>query len=137
MSRTFARANGSEPFLIFGFTFLVWDKLYRAFADGEVDLSNAILIHSGGWKKLEAQKVSNAEFRAALKRRFNLTNIFNFYGFVEQIGSVFIEGPDGLLYPPNFTDIIIRRAAQLGARGGRRRGRHPGCLAAAPILSRP
>jgi hypothetical protein len=105
----FARANGREPFLMFGFTFLVWDKLYRAFADGEVDLSNAILIHSGGWKKLEAQKVSNAEFRAALKRRFNLTNIFNFYGFVEQIGSVFIEGPDGLLYPPNFTDIIIRR----------------------------
>jgi hypothetical protein len=65
----FVRANGSEPFLIFGFTFLVWDKLYRSFADGEVDLSNAILIHSGGWKKLEAQKVSNAEFRAALKRR--------------------------------------------------------------------
>ena len=80
-----------------------------AFADGEVDLSNAILIHSGGWKKLEAQKVSNAEFRAALKRRFGLENVFNFYGFVEQIGSVFIEGPDGLLYPPNFTDVIIRR----------------------------
>ncbi len=38
-----------------------------------------------------------------------MTNIFNFYGFVEQIGSVFIEGPDGLLYPPNFTDVIIRR----------------------------
>ena len=133
----FARANGGEPFLIFGFTFLVWDKLYRSFTDGEIDLSNAILIHSGGWKKLEAQKVSNAEFRAALKRRFNLTNIFNFYGFVEQIGSVFIEGPDGLLYPPNFTDIIIRQAAQLGAGGSRRRGGHPGYFAAAPILSRP
>ena len=90
---TFIRANGREPFLIFGFTFLVWDKLYRSFADGELDLSNAVLIHSGGWKKLEAQKVSNAEFRAALKRRFKLTNIFNFYGFVEQIGSVFIERP--------------------------------------------
>ena len=106
---TFVRAHGHEPFLIFGFTFLVWDKLYRAFADGELDLSAAVLIHSGGWKKLEAQKVSNAEFRSALKRRFNLSNIFNFYGFVEQIGSVFIEGPDGLLYPPNFTDIIVRR----------------------------
>ena len=22
---------------------------------------------------------------------------------------MFIEGPDGLLYPPNFTDIIVRR----------------------------
>lgn len=109
LATTFVRAHGNEPFLLFGFTFLVWDKLYRAFADGEVDLSNAILIHSGGWKKLEAQKVSNAEFRSALTRRFNLVNIFNFYGFVEQIGSVFIEGGDGLLYPPNFTDIIIRR----------------------------
>ncbi len=106
---TFVSANGKEPFLIFGFTFLVWDKLYRTFADGELDLSNAILIHSGGWKKLEAQKVSNAEFRAALKRRFGLESLFNFYGFVEQIGSVFIEGPDGLLYPPNFTDVIVRR----------------------------
>jgi Acyl-protein synthetase, LuxE len=105
----FARAHGKEPFLIFGFTFLIWDKLYRTFADGELDLSTAILIHSGGWKKLEAQKVSNTEFRAALKRRFGLANLFNFYGFVEQIGSVFIEGPDGLLYPPNFTDVIVRR----------------------------
>jgi hypothetical protein len=106
---TFVRSHGKEPFLIFGFTFLIWDKLYRTFADGELDLSKAILIHSGGWKKLEAQKVSNPEFRAALKRRFDLRNIFNFYGFVEQIGSVFIEGPDGLLYPPNFTDVIVRR----------------------------
>ncbi len=44
-----------------------------------------------------------------MKRRFNISRIFNFYGFVEQIGSVFIEGADGFLYPPNFTDVIIRR----------------------------
>jgi hypothetical protein len=105
----FVRTNGGGPFLIFGFTFLIWDKLYRSFADGEINLSEAILIHSGGWKKLESQKVSNAEFRAALKRRFDLDKIYNFYGFVEQIGSVFLEGPDGLLYPPNFTDVIVRR----------------------------
>ena len=119
---TFVRNNGAQPFLLFGFTFLVWDKLYRTFEDGEIDLMNAILIHSGGWKKLEAQKVSNAEFRAALKRRFGLSNVYNFYGFVEQIGSVFVEGQDGLLYPPNFTDVIIRRPhtwepAEIGEEG--------------------
>jgi Acyl-protein synthetase, LuxE len=54
----FARANGKEPFLIFGFTFLVWDKLYRSFADGEVDLSGGILIHSGGWKKVSIPRQS-------------------------------------------------------------------------------
>lgn len=118
----FVAANGNQPFLIFGFTFLVWSKLYQSYADGELDLSNAILVHSGGWKKLEAEKVSNAIFRDALQRRFNLRTVFNFYGFVEQIGSIFLEGPDGLFYPPNFTDVIIRRPgsweeAQLGEQG--------------------
>lgn len=120
--RQFLKDNGGAPFLIFGFTFLVWIKLYQSFADGELDLSNAILVHSGGWKKLEAEKVSNDEFRAAMLRRFGMKNIYNFYGFVEQIGSVFIEGSDGLLYPPNFTDVIIRRPdtwepAEIGEEG--------------------
>ncbi|WP_295559508.1 acyl-protein synthetase [uncultured Hyphomicrobium sp.] len=120
--RKFVDANGSKPFLIFGFTFLVWTKLYEQFGDGELDLSNAVLIHSGGWKKLEAQKVSNATFREAFRARFNLTRIYNFYGFVEQIGSMFVEGPEGLLYPPNFTDVIVRRpgsweAAEPGEEG--------------------
>lgn len=107
--KNFLAKNGHEPFLIFGFTFLVWTKLYKAFDDGELDLSNAILIHSGGWKKLESERVSNEEFRRRMGERFGLTRIFNFYGFVEQIGSMFLEGPNGLLYPPNFTDVIVRR----------------------------
>lgn len=104
----FVAKNGHQPFFLFGFTFLVWSALYRSFGDGELDLSNATLIHSGGWKKLEAEKVSNEAFRAALARRFGMTRIYNFYGMVEQIGSVFLEGEDGLLYPPNFTNVIIR-----------------------------
>lgn len=107
--RDFLAAYGDKPFLMFGFTFLVWSKLYESFEDGELDLSNGILIHSGGWKKLEAEKVSNEVFRAALNRRFGLSRIYNFYGFVEQIGSVFVEGDDGRLYPPNFTEVIVRR----------------------------
>ncbi len=109
----FVAANGDAPFFLFGFTFLVWIGLHKQFADGELDLSNATLIHSGGWKKLEAEAVSNAEFRAALGRRFGLTKIFNFYGFVEQMGSMFIEASDGLLYPPNFADVIIRHPETL------------------------
>jgi hypothetical protein len=106
--REFVAKFGDKPFFIFGFTFLVWANLYQAYADGELDLSNAVLIHSGGWKKMEDKKVDNAVFREALARRFNLTQIYNFYGFVEQIGSIFLEGEPGLLYPPNFTDVIIR-----------------------------
>jgi len=110
---------------------------YRSFADGEIDLSNAILIHSGGWKKLEAQKVSNAEFRAALKRRFNLTNIYNFYGFVEQIGSVFIEGPDGLLYPPNSQTSSSEGRTAGSPRRSERKGSSRLSRCCPPILSWP
>jgi hypothetical protein len=106
---TFVRKFGDKPFLIFGFTFLAWTKLYQSYADGELDLSNGILIHSGGWKKLEAERVSHEAFNEALKQRFGLRSIYNFYGFVEQLGSTFIEGEDGYLYPPNFSDVIIRR----------------------------
>jgi hypothetical protein len=106
--RAFVEKFGGQPFLIFGFTFLVWTNLYQVFADGELDLSNATLIHSGGWKKMEADKVDNDEFRSRLAARFNLTQVYNFYGFVEQIGSIFLEGEPGLLYPPNFTDVVIR-----------------------------
>ena len=106
--RDFIAANAGRPMMIFGFTFLIWTKLYEAFGDGELDLTNAILIHSGGWKQLEARKVPNMVFREALRRRFGLTRIHNFYGMVEHIGSVFLEASDGCLYAPNFTDVIIR-----------------------------
>lgn len=106
--RDFVSDNAGRPIMLFGFTFLIWTKLYESFRDGEIDLSNATLIHSGGWKQLEARKVPNPVFRDALRRRFGLTRIHNFYGMVEQIGSVFLEASDGCLYAPNFTDVVIR-----------------------------
>jgi hypothetical protein len=113
----FVAANGGAPFFLFGFTFLVWMGLYKQFEDGELDLSKGTLIHSGGWKKLETEAVSNKEFRASLGHRFGLSKIFNFYGFVEQMGSMFIEASDGLLYPPNFADVIIRHPETLEPMG--------------------
>lgn len=99
---------GQQPFFVFGFTFMVWTALYEVFKDAGFDLSEAILVHSGGWKKMEAQKVDNSVFRERLKSAFNIHQVYNFYGMVEQLGSIFLEGEDGLLHPPNFSDVIIR-----------------------------
>jgi hypothetical protein len=104
----FLRRFGGGPFLIFGFTFLVWTRFYQPLANAGLDLANGILIHSGGWKKLQEQAVEATEFRAALRERLGLTKVYNFYGMVEQVGSVFLEGDDGYLYPPNFADVIVR-----------------------------
>jgi hypothetical protein len=105
--KRFLAEYGSEPFLIFGFTFLVWQYLYEPARD--LDLSNGILIHSGGWKKLADRAVDNAEFCRRFAQDTGLRRIHNYYGMVEQIGTVFLEGPSGDgLYCPEFADVVIR-----------------------------
>jgi hypothetical protein len=100
--------HGGQPFLIFGFTFMVWAYFYEQLAGAGLDLGNGILVHSGGWKKLIDRAVDNATFKAELRRATGLRRVYNFYGMVEQTGSVFLEGEDGLLYPPAFADVIVR-----------------------------
>ncbi|MFF0863209.1 acyl-protein synthetase [Nonomuraea sp. NPDC003560] len=101
----FLARHGGEPFLVFGFTFMVWLHLLGLGAD----LSQGVLIHSGGWKRLAEQAVDNDAFRRRLASECGLTRVHNFYGMVEQIGTVFLEGPDGDgLYCPDFADVVIR-----------------------------
>jgi hypothetical protein len=107
--RRFLHEFGDRPFLIFGFTFLVWQFLYEVAREHGLDLSNGILIHSGGWKKLADRAVDNAEFRRRFAEDTGLRRIHNYYGMVEQIGTVFLEGPSGDgLYCPEFADVVIR-----------------------------
>lgn len=106
--KAFLAEHGDAPFFMFGFTYMVWINFYEQFKDAGLDLTNGILIHSGGWKKMIERSVDNGAFREALGQAFGLTRIHNFYGMVEQIGSIFLEGDDGLLYPPNFADVIVR-----------------------------
>jgi phenylacetate-coenzyme A ligase PaaK-like adenylate-forming protein len=108
--REFVKKYNGEKILIFGFTFMVWKYLATTDLDFEIDLSNAILIHSGGWKKLQSIAVDNPTFKKKLCEKFKIKpeNIYNFYGMVEQVGSVFLENSDGYLHCPNFSEIIIR-----------------------------
>lgn len=105
---TFLSEFGSRPFLLFGFTFMAWQALYQQLPAGQYDLSPGILIHSGGWKKLVDAAVPPAEFRRRLTAHCGLHQIYNFYGMVEQVGSVFLEGDADCLYASNFSDVIIR-----------------------------
>ncbi|CAM3306236.1 acyl-protein synthetase [Stackebrandtia soli] len=106
--RAFLARHGHAPFLVFGFTFMVWEYLYRLAADEGLDLGNGILIHSGGWKKLADRAVGNTEFRRSFADKTGLRHVHNFYGMVEQIGVIHLEGPDGHLYSPDNADVVIR-----------------------------
>ncbi|KPF73763.1 acyl-protein synthetase [alpha proteobacterium AAP81b] len=106
----FAEKYAGQSILAFGFTFMVWKHLLqRLEAEGRrLPFENAILIHSGGWKKLEAEKVSNDQFKAVAQARAGFARVHNFYGMVEQTGSVFMECEAGRLHAPLFADIAFR-----------------------------
>ncbi len=95
-----------KPILIFGFTYMIWQYLYET--DIKADLSGAILIHSGGWKKMLEKSVDNKTFKKKLNERFGIERIYNFYGMVEQVGSVFMECEYGYLHAPDFADVLVR-----------------------------
>lgn len=108
--KSFLYKHNGGPILMFGFTFMVWQYLYMQLksCDETFDLSRVILIHSGGWKKLEEIAVDNTTFKTSFKKLCGMQHIHNFYGMVEQVGSIFVECECGYLHTPSSADIIIR-----------------------------
>lgn len=100
-----------QPILVFGFTFIVWQSLVLAAqATGRRFRfpAGSLLVHGGGWKKMEERKVDNAAFKAALRETFGIERVHNYYGMVEQVGSIFFECEEGHLHAPAYADVIVR-----------------------------
>ncbi len=107
----FLHKYGNEKFFIFGFTSVVFENLIKKLSNKLLKFSfkNGILLHGGGWKKMEAIKISNKIFKERLLNKIKLKNIYNYYGLVEQTGSIFIEcGKCGCFITSIFSDILIR-----------------------------
>ncbi|MBS3914081.1 MAG: acyl-protein synthetase [Bacteroidetes bacterium] len=110
---SFLEKYDGKPIFIFGFTFMIWKFLLPELKKRKVDLSQAILVHSGGWKKLTERAVDNPTFKSVLNQYCGMQRIHNFYGMVEQVGTVFLENKLGFLHCPSFSDIIIRDPSTL------------------------
>lgn len=100
-----------RPILLFGFTFIVWQQfVQQAEADGVCIRfpAGSVLVHGGGWKKLLDRQVSNEVFKSTLARTFGIERVHNYYGMVEQVGSIFFECEHGALHTPAYADLVIR-----------------------------
>ncbi len=97
--------------LLFGFTYMIWQHFYMEMKalKWKPELSRAILIHGGGWKKLTQESVSKEIFKNELNSQCGLSNIHDYYGMVEQTGSIYMECEDGHLHASSYSDIIMRR----------------------------
>lgn len=103
-----------QKILLFGFTFMVWQHFYKELVRLKengitFDISNGILIHGGGWKKLISEAVSEEEFHKRLEDVCGLKSIHDYYGMVEQTGCIYMECEYGHLHASIFSDVITRR----------------------------
>ena len=97
--------------LIFGFTFLIWKLLVQELINQNMKLDfgkKSFMFHGGGWKKLEEEKVENHLFKSCIRDRCGPMDIHNYYGMVEQTGSIFVECSQGHLHASNFSEVIVR-----------------------------
>ncbi len=106
----FIKKNPNEKFVIFGFTNNVWINLVNKLNQMKIILpkNNGILIHGGGWKKLENISISKEEFNKNVKKTLRVKQIYNYYGMVEQTGSVFLECEKGFFHSSIFSQVFIR-----------------------------
>ena len=109
--KEFIDLNQGSRLFLFGFTFMVYKHFIKELIklDVKLDLSNAVLIHGGGWKKLINLSVTATEFRNALQQLCGIKSVHDYYGMVEQTGSIYMECELGHMHTSVFSDIIIRR----------------------------
>ena len=109
--RNFLERHKGENILLFGFTSIVWEHFVLALQNSNehVNLEKGIFIHGGGWKKLIEKAVTNEVFKESLEHVCGLKRVYNYYGMVEQTGSIFMECDSGYLHCSIFSDVIMRR----------------------------
>lgn len=121
--QAFQDRHQGETVMLFGFTFIVWEHLCQALkrAGRRLELTG-LLIHGGGWKKLSSLAVDNASFKQAVREATGVSTVLNYYGMVEQTGSIFMECPQGRLHASVFSDVIIRDPATFSPLGPEQMG---------------
>ena len=112
----FLGRHAGKDVMLFGFTFVVWEHLCQALKQAGKQLElKGMLIHGGGWKKLIAMAVDNQAFKDTVRQTTGISRVYNYYGMVEQTGSIFMECEEGRLHASIFSDIIIRDSRDFSA----------------------
>ncbi|CAN7244706.1 hypothetical protein [Massilia sp. LjRoot122] len=99
--------------LVYGFSWILWlawaGDAIPADLRQELGRRKIAFVHSGGWKKLEDQKVSHETFDSTLLQGAAAGSVVvDYYGLVEQMGIVFPMCIHGSRHVPRWADVLVR-----------------------------
>jgi hypothetical protein len=106
--------------LVYGFSWILWlawaGNALPAELKQELTRRKIAFVHSGGWKKLEDQKVSHEVFDSTLLQQSAAGSVVvDYYGLVEQMGIVFPMCSHGSRHVPRWAEVLVRDSWTLEA----------------------
>ena len=104
----FLNKHSEEKVMLFGMTYIVWLHFCEALQQKGIKMDiEGILIHGGGWKKLADRNISKEQFKTSVYETTGIQRVADYYGMIEQTGSIFMECEYGHLHTSVFSDVSI------------------------------
>lgn len=111
--KSFIDSLDGQSAVVFGFTYILYSEVMRPLSEQGVRLSlpeGSKVIHIGGWKKLESEKISKEAFNKLAAELFGIekTDIIDIYGFTEQMGLNYPDCTCGCKHAPLYSQVLVR-----------------------------
>ena len=106
------KLDGQEA-VVFGFTYILYSEVIKPLTEKGIKFTlpkGSKVIHIGGWKKLETEKVDKRDFNRLAADLFGISvnDIIDIYGFTEQMGLNYPDCPCGCKHVPLYSEVIVR-----------------------------
>lgn len=100
-----------QPVVVFGFTYILYANVLKAFQEKGVTVqlpAGSKIIHIGGWKKLEGERIDKALFNERMAGCFGLqpVDVIDIYGFTEQMGLNYPDCPCGCKHTSSYVRVL-------------------------------
>lgn len=113
MQEYMAGIPADQPVVVFGFTYILYSNVLKAVKEKGITIplpKGSKIIHIGGWKKLESEKISKELFNQQLADCFGIepVDVIDIYGFTEQMGLNYPDCPCGCKHESSYVKVLVR-----------------------------
>ncbi|MDD4589524.1 MAG: acyl-CoA reductase [Parabacteroides sp.] len=108
-----AQISADQPVVVFGFTYIMYSNVLKSIQAKGITIQlpkGSKIIHIGGWKKLESEKIDKSLFNQQLSACFGLepVDVIDIYGFTEQMGLNYPDCPCGCKHASSYVKVLTR-----------------------------
>ena len=105
--------EADKPVVVFGFTYILYQHVLQSIEKAGLMIRlpmGSKIIHIGGWKKLESEKISKELFNSRLSKCFGIepTDVIDIYGFTEQMGLNYPDCECGWKHTSSYVRVLVR-----------------------------